>query len=254
MLFTFPSRYWFAIGLLIVFSLGGWCRRFQTGFLRSRPTQGNRPTRILARTGLSPCIAGLPMPFRFVSFAVMRALQPRTPLKAPGLGCAPFARLYLGYHCCFLFLRVLRCFSSPRLPPQFVGITYLYMMGCPIRKSADRWPFAPPRGLSQLVTSFFAVKSQGIPCAPFVTYSISTRCFSSLAPLSRGATFVFFVLLFSFQPVKELLRRVSRRCVEDNGFEPMTPCVQSRCSSQLSQSPADVVPGGLEPPTPTLSV
>ena len=43
-------------------------------------------------------------------------------------------------------------------------------------------------------------------------------------------------------------------CVEDNGFEPMTPCVQSRCSSQLSQSPADVVPGGLEPPTPTLSV
>ena len=182
MLFTFPSRYWFAIGLLIVFSLGGWCRQIQTGFLRSRPTQGSRPTRILARTGLSPCAAGLPMPFRFVSFVVMRALQPRTPRKAPGLGSAPFARRYLGYHCCFLFLRVLRCFSSPRSPPHQVGIPHLCGMGCPIRKSADRWPFAPPRGLSQLVTSFFAVKSQGIPCAPLVTCSILTRCFSSYGP------------------------------------------------------------------------
>ena len=39
-LFTFPSRYWSTIGLLVVFSLGGWCRRIQAGFLRSRPTQG----------------------------------------------------------------------------------------------------------------------------------------------------------------------------------------------------------------------
>ena len=30
-----------------------------------------------------------------------------------GLGSFPFARRYLGNHCCFLFLRVLRCFSSP---------------------------------------------------------------------------------------------------------------------------------------------
>ena len=39
MLFTFPSRYWFAIGLLRVFSLGGWARRIHTGFLVSRATQ-----------------------------------------------------------------------------------------------------------------------------------------------------------------------------------------------------------------------
>ena len=38
-LFTFPSRYWYTIGLPGVFSLGGWCRRIQAGFLRSRPTQ-----------------------------------------------------------------------------------------------------------------------------------------------------------------------------------------------------------------------
>jgi hypothetical protein len=43
----------------------------------------------------------------------MRALQPRQGLDLTGLGSSPFARHYLGNHYCFLFLRVLRCFSSP---------------------------------------------------------------------------------------------------------------------------------------------
>ena len=40
MLFTFPSRYWFAIGCTRVLRLGGWSPHVQTGFLVSRPTQG----------------------------------------------------------------------------------------------------------------------------------------------------------------------------------------------------------------------
>ena len=36
--------------------------------------------------------------------------------KPSGLASFPFARRYLGNHCCFLFLGVLRCFSSPRAP------------------------------------------------------------------------------------------------------------------------------------------
>ena len=39
MLFTFPSRYWFAIGLSGVFSLTGWAPLILTGFLVSRDTQ-----------------------------------------------------------------------------------------------------------------------------------------------------------------------------------------------------------------------
>ena len=39
MLFTFPSRYWFTIGLSGVFSLAGWSPRVRTGFHVSRPTQ-----------------------------------------------------------------------------------------------------------------------------------------------------------------------------------------------------------------------
>ncbi len=50
--------------------------------------------------------------------------------------------------------------------------------------------------------------------------------------------------------------------VEVNGFEPMTPCVQGRCSSQLSYTPESseihlinyVVPSRFELLTPTLSV
>ena len=48
------------------------------------------------------------------------ALLPPDGRNRPGLGCSPFARHYWGNHCCFLFLRVLRCFSSPRLPHTLV--------------------------------------------------------------------------------------------------------------------------------------
>ena len=50
----------------------------------------------------------------------MAALQPRRRLDDAGLGCSPFARRYWGNHCCFLFLQVLRCFSSLRVPRQHV--------------------------------------------------------------------------------------------------------------------------------------
>ena len=39
-LFTFPSRYWFAIGRQGVLRLGGWSPHVQTGFHVSRPTRG----------------------------------------------------------------------------------------------------------------------------------------------------------------------------------------------------------------------
>ena len=70
-------------------------------------------------TGLSPPPAGLSRPFP--SHAPGRGAAPTTPgaprRTAPGLGSSPFARHYWGNHCCFLFLGVLRCFSSPRSPP-----------------------------------------------------------------------------------------------------------------------------------------
>ena len=48
---------------------------------------------------------------------VAPALQPPACRNMRGLGSSPVARRYWGNHSYFLFLRVLRCFSSPRWPP-----------------------------------------------------------------------------------------------------------------------------------------
>ena len=63
-LFTFPSRYWFAIGLLGVFSLAGWCRLIQSGLLRPRPTQDANSIALTSPTGLSPSVVELPSSFK----------------------------------------------------------------------------------------------------------------------------------------------------------------------------------------------
>ena len=63
-LFAFPSRYWFTIGRLRVFSLGGWSPHLQTGFHVSRPTfRVPSSTTDLSHTGLSPTMVGLSIPF-----------------------------------------------------------------------------------------------------------------------------------------------------------------------------------------------
>ena len=91
-------------------------------------------------------------------------LQPRQRLDAPGLGSSAFARRYSRNHCCFLLLRVLRCFSSPGWP--LFRCRTSRAAGSPIRTPADLRPFAPPRGFSQLVTSFVASEShRHPPCA-----------------------------------------------------------------------------------------
>ena len=118
MLFTFPSRYLFAIGLRRVFSLGGWARRIHTGFHVPRATQGTARLRETSRKGLSPSAARLSRRFRSLPSCHTAALQPRPRRDADGLGSAPFARRYWGYHVCFLFLPVLRCFSSRGSPPH----------------------------------------------------------------------------------------------------------------------------------------
>ena len=51
MLFTFPSQYWFTIGLWGVFSLTGWSRLIHAEFLVLRATQDTATTRIITRYG-----------------------------------------------------------------------------------------------------------------------------------------------------------------------------------------------------------
>ena len=152
---------------------------------------------------------------------------------------------------------------------QFSGFAFLteyhdfIVMGCPIRKSPDQRLFAPTRSLSQLTTSFIASESQGIHHTLLLTFLLN-----SMLNINTGLTMYFL----SFQYVKELdppiyhrqtcgelrnrtihlpvftgrssielIQLIFKNCifqiigkVENNGFEPLTLCVQGRCSSQLS--------------------
>ena len=90
-----------------------------------------------------------------------------------GLGSSSFARHYLRNRYYFLFLWVLRCFSSPRSPLYTTLLIYrytvfFYCMSSLIRIPTDRWIFAPPRGFSQLITSFFGSWCLGIHLMLFV--------------------------------------------------------------------------------------
>ncbi len=92
-----------------------------------------------------------------------------------GLASSAFARHYLRNHGCFLFLWVLRCFTSPRSLP----LPYVFRQGSP-----DITPVSfevslfgdprieaclpAPRGLSQVTTSFIGSWCLGIHRLPLV--------------------------------------------------------------------------------------
>ena len=65
-------------------------------------------------TGLSPSMEWLSNQLPLLpQYPNGLTLQPPYGRNHTGLGYSPFARRYLGNHCCFLLLRVLRCVSSP---------------------------------------------------------------------------------------------------------------------------------------------
>jgi hypothetical protein len=117
-LFTFPSRYWFTIGRQVVFSLRRWSSLLPTRFHVSRGTQGTSRRDSHFDYRIVTFFDG-----SFQTASSMTILcnsyvrRPTTPEGEPsGLGYSAFARRYLRNHYCFLFLRVLRCFSSPGMP------------------------------------------------------------------------------------------------------------------------------------------
>ena len=69
--------------------------------------------KFVSLTGLSPPMVQLSRRFCYKFLVHVTVLQPRHCLNNVGLGFSHFARHYSGNHFCFLFLRLLRCFSSP---------------------------------------------------------------------------------------------------------------------------------------------
>jgi hypothetical protein len=140
-LFTFPSRYWSTIGRQGVFSLTGWSRQIQAGLHVSRLTWVPRsaPPRFRVRD----CHA-LWCAFPGASASTKESY--RGPATLPPLAWRQFRlgpvslAATPGITRCFLFLRVLRCFTSPgSLAPPYEfgrgGMQLFAAPGFPIRTS-----------------------------------------------------------------------------------------------------------------------
>ena len=187
------------------------------------------------------------------------ALQPPPGRDRAGLGWSPFARRYLGNHSCFLFLRVLRCFSSPRWPPGYTGMADLPSAGLShsgTRGSTAvcasprifaayralrrlREPRHPPCALACLPSRPPAHRCAGGGVCRKPSRAPETsrdgRIIWNMLPrgaAARRADSLASVVLLSNMPNTDF--RENPEKVENNGFEPLTLCLQSRCSSQLS--------------------
>ena len=92
----------------------------------------------------------------------------------------------------FLFLRVIRCFSSPGSLHYTMyscnDTITLLMVSSLIRISTDHGLFATPRSFSQLVTSFFGAMYQGI-----LLYALCSLIFFGLH-FCKSVEFTFYFL------------------------------------------------------------
>ena len=158
-LFTFPSRYFSAIGHQVVFSLGGWSPLLPTGFLVSRGTLGLGCAFLASFTGLLPSLVGLSKTIQLTLND--RVYRPATPSVRRLMVWALSRSLATTWEIDVSFsssgyLDV----SVHRVPSSWTmcssrGTMKLLIVGFPIRTSTDRSLLAAPRGFSQLATSFF---------------------------------------------------------------------------------------------------
>ena len=142
----------------------------------SRRTLDTSDPQHLSLTGISPSSSGFS---KTVLLNVSVSFEVRYPahIAICGLGSSDFARHYFRNRSYFLFLRVLRCFSSPGSPRKTMDSFYdtaaLPAVSSLIRTSADLCLCAAPRSFSQLVTSFFGAMYQGI-----LLYALCSLIFS----------------------------------------------------------------------------
>ena len=111
-LFTFPSRYCSLSVIWSYLALRDGPRAFRQD--SSCPDVLRIPPRShwISPTGLSPSSICLSIHFGYPLLRASAVLNPER-ISTLGLGCSDFARHYFRNRFYFLFLRVLRCFSSP---------------------------------------------------------------------------------------------------------------------------------------------
>ena len=130
-----------------------------------------------SRTGLSPSTVAFSKYLLFLYIGL--------------LGSSVFARHYSRNNYCSLFLRLLRCFSSPGF--HHLWFYVFNIEGFPIRTSMDQRSFATPHSFSQLTTSFVVSESQGIHHTPlFASYSFYSFYFYLFIMYQRSCFYFFY--------------------------------------------------------------
>ena len=146
----------------------------------SRGTLDTASGTLTSCTGLSPSLAGFPKTILLSSANTL--CSPNPAMHARRFGLFPFRSPLLWKSIIFfLFLRLLRCFSSPGSLDKTMDSSYrdgaLPPPGFPIRTSMDQYLLAVPHGFSQLTTSFFGSWCQGIHLMLFFACPINLNFF-----------------------------------------------------------------------------
>ena len=132
--------------------------------------------------------------------------------------------------------------------------------GSPIRTSADHRAFAPPRGFSQLVTSFLASESPGIPHAPLFVplFLITTSRLHLASPAGEEGddcsrlAFDFLIIPGASAPGARCVYSVSARDSATLSAPSGSPGRASRLQHVNVLVPS-VLPGGVSPPVKAFS-
>ena len=165
-----------SIGHWVVFSLAGWSPRLPTGFLVSRGTLDPAAHARRRLRGSHPLRPAFPGPFHGGPHAPCAVLNPGARVRRFGLlrfrsPLLPESMFSFKKTLFFLFLRLLRCFSSPGSPRAPMdsarGGGGAPPPGSPIRTPMDHCPCAAPHGFSQLAASFVGSQCLGIRPAPW---------------------------------------------------------------------------------------
>ena len=126
-LFTFPSRYYALSVTREYLALGGGPPSFPQGFSCPVVLWSIVEKICCFVYGTFTLCGGAFQLFSTTTYLFYMTMSATPVTYVTGLGSSPFARRYLGNRFFFLFLRVLRCFSSPGMPFSSYVFTTKYL-------------------------------------------------------------------------------------------------------------------------------
>ena len=158
-------------------------------------------------------------------------------LHMDGLGSSPVARHYWGNHCYFLFLEVLRCFSSLRSPHRITVMTAQHAVGLSHSEIPGSKVICTLPGLIAAYHVLHRLREPRHPPCALKCFLLVELPASQKGTEGSAHTFSCMINVLKLQSCVSICQRSLphiKRMVENIGVEPMTSCMPCKRSSQLS--------------------